>query len=156
MPSISNASSAAICAVDRRLAGRRPGDQLGDHRIVEHRDLAALGDAVVDADAARFLVLLGRRAIADQPPGARQEAAIRVLGIDPGLDRPAVELHIVLRERQLLARRDPDHLLDQIEAGDLLGHRMLDLQPGVHLEEVEALAGRVGAGDDQLDRAGAE
>ena len=30
---------------------------------------------------------------------------------------------------------------------------MLDLQPRVHLEEVEALAGRIRAGDDQLDRA---
>ena len=36
-------------AVDRLLAGRALGDQLGDHRIVEHRDLAALDDAVVDA-----------------------------------------------------------------------------------------------------------
>ncbi len=35
----------------------------------------------------------------------------------------------------------------------ILGHRMLDLEPGVHLEEVEALAGRIGAADDQLDRA---
>ena len=34
--------------VDRRFARRRPGDQLGDHRVVEHADLAAVGDAVVD------------------------------------------------------------------------------------------------------------
>ena len=52
--------------------------------------------------------------------------------------------------RELLAGGDADHLLDQIDAGDELGHRMLDLQPRVHLEEVEApvLAG------DELDRAG--
>ncbi len=37
--------------VDRRFARRRPGDQLGDHRVVEHADLAAVGDSVVDADA---------------------------------------------------------------------------------------------------------
>ena len=36
--------------VDRSFARRRPGDQLGDHRIVEHADLAAIGDAIVDAD----------------------------------------------------------------------------------------------------------
>ena len=41
--------------VDRRLAGRRPGDQLGDHRVVEHAELAAVDDAVVDADAHRRL-----------------------------------------------------------------------------------------------------
>ncbi len=53
MPSIWKASSAVDLAVDRLLAGGAAGDQLGDHRIVEHRDLAALGDAVVDADALR-------------------------------------------------------------------------------------------------------
>ncbi len=54
-----------------------------------------------------------------------------------------------MRERQFLPRRDADHLLDQVEPGDFLGHRMLDLQPRVHLEEVEASVGA----DDQLDRA---
>ena len=43
----------------------------------------------------------------------------------------------LMRER--LAGGDADHLLDQIDAGDEFGHRMLDLQPRVHLEEVEAL-----------------
>ena len=93
------------------------------------------------------------RPVSHQSPGPRQEPAIRVLGIDSRFDRPAVELHVVLGELQFLARGDVDHLLDQVEAGHLLGHRMLDLQPGVHLEEVEALARRVGAVDDQLDRA---
>ncbi len=61
-------------------------------------------------------------------------------------------MHVVLREPERLARGDADHQLDQIEPGHRLGHGMLDLQPGVHLEEVEALAGRVGARHDQLDR----
>ena len=39
--------------------------------------------------------------------------------------------------RQLLAGGDADHLLDQIDAGHKLGHRMFDLKPGVHLEEIE-------------------
>ena len=52
-----------------------------------------------------------------------------------------------LRERQLLARRDADHLLDQIDAGDRLGHRVLDLEAGVHFEEVEALAAGVRAAE---------
>ena len=33
--------------------------------------------------------------------------------------------------------RDADLLADQVDAADHLGHRMLDLQPGVHLDEVE-------------------
>ena len=32
---------------------------------------------------------------------------------------------------------DADLLLDEVEAGQHLGHRMLDLEPGVHLDEVE-------------------
>ncbi len=34
-------------------------------------------------------------------------------------------------------KREIDHLADQIDAVDLLGHRVFDLEPGVHLEEVE-------------------
>ena len=51
---------------------------------------------------------------------------------------------------QLLAGGDADHLLDEIDAGDELGHGMLDLQARIHFEEEEAavLAG------DEFDRAG--
>ena len=40
-------------------------------------------------------------------------------------------------ERQRLALGDAHLQLDEIEAGDRLGDRMLDLQARVHLEEVE-------------------
>ena len=40
-------------------------------------------------------------------------------------------------DRQPLAARDADLPVHQVEAGHHLGHRMLDLQPRVHLEEVE-------------------
>ena len=66
-------------------------------------------------------------------------------------DRPAVQLHVGLLDRQFLAGGRADHQLDEIEAGDQLRHRMLDLQPRVHLEEVE-IAILV---DDELDGAGA-
>ena len=122
-------------------------DQLGDHRVVVHRDLAAFVDAGVHAHRARHL---RRRPIADQAADRRQEAALRILGIDPALDRPAVALQVGLRERELLAGGHADHLLDQVEPGDHLGDRMLDLQPRVHLEEVEAAI----APHDELDGAG--
>src|SRR6185503_3733169 len=48
---------------------------------------------------------------------------------------------------QRLAARDPDLLAHQIEPGGQLGDRMLDLEPGVDLEEVK----RVGGIDDELD-----
>ena len=50
-----------------------------------------------------------------------------------------------------LAGRDADHLLDEIDAGHQLGHRMLDLQPRVHLQEIEAAV----LPGDEFDRAGA-
>ena len=64
-----------------------------------------------------------------------------------------VSTDVVLRERERLARRDAQLLLDQVDAGDELGHRVLDLQPGVHLDEEELVGG--GVGDEELDGAGA-
>ena len=49
-----------------------------------------------------------------------------------------------------LAGGDQDHLLDEVDAGDQLGYRVLDLQPRVHLEEIEALV----LPRDELDGAG--
>ncbi len=146
--------------IGRLVAGLAPGNQLGNHRVVEHRHLAAFLDAVIDADIgfggrAFDRLLIGDRLgriVTDQPPNAGQEAAIRVFGIDAVLDRPTIDADIVLRHRQLFAIGDADHLLDQVDAGDRFGHRMLDLQAGVHFEEVETLARRVLARNDQFDR----
>ncbi len=55
-----------------------------------------------------------------------------------------------MRDGQLFAGGDADHLLDQIDAGDKLGDRMLDLQARIHLKEIETL---VLAGDE-FHRAG--
>ena len=90
---------------DRRGARRRVGDELGDHRIVVDRDFAAFGDAGVVAHRDAVEARLGRRAVARQPADRRQEVAVRVLGIDAALDRPAVELHVLLRERRASRRR---------------------------------------------------
>ena len=50
---------------------------------------------------------------------------------------------VVLLERQRLAGGDADLRLDQVDAGDHLGHGMLDLDAGVDLDEVEVVpAGR--------------
>ena len=55
-----------------------------------------------------------------------------------------------LLERQRLAGGDADLRFDQVDAGDQLGHGMLDLDAGVDLDEVEV----VGLIDDELDGAG--
>ena len=74
-------------------------------------------------------------------PGDGREAALRVLGVQPGLDGEA------LRRRRLAveaaAGGDVQLQLHEVEPGRQLGHRVLDLQPGVHLEEREALLGRL-------------
>ena len=121
------------------------GDQLGDHGVVVHRNLAALVGARIDANAraGRFLII-------GEAADRGQKAAPRVLGIHARLDGPAGQRHVFLAQRQGLAGGDADHLLDQIDAGHQLGHRMLHLQAGVHLQEVE-IALLV---DDELHRAG--
>ncbi len=127
------------------------GDQLGDHRIVERRDLAARFDAGVDAQAFAL-----RELQRQQPAGRGQKAALGVLGVKPRLDRVAVERHLRLRERELFAGRDAELPFHQIEPGHGFGHRMLDLQPRVHLHEPEAgLFEPAGAVGDEFDRAGA-
>ncbi len=51
---------------------------------------------------------------------------------------------------QRLAGGDPELLMHQVDSRHHLGDRVLDLQPGVHLEEVEVALGV----DQELDRAG--
>ena len=136
--------------VDRGQPVGRVGHELGDHRIVVDRDLPALEHAGVVAHGDAVMRPFGRRPIAGEPSGRGQEAARRILGVDAALDRPAVQLHVGLAEAQRLAGGAADHLLDEIDAGDEFGHRMLDLQAGVHLEEIEAAV----LPRDELDGAG--
>ena len=56
-----------------------------------------------------------------------------------------------------LADGDPQLPFDQVLAGDGLGHRMLDLQAGVHFHEPDAVGAQaLGCIGDELDRAGAD
>ncbi|GAA3046288.1 hypothetical protein GCM10020229_66970 [Kitasatospora albolonga] len=83
-------------------------------------------------------------------PGGRQEVAARVLAVDPELDGVAADLGVVVAE--LLAVRDPEHLADQVDPGDLLGDRVLHLQTGVDLQEGDQPV----LGDQELAGAGAD
>ena len=68
-----------------------------------------------------------------------------------GLDRMPVRLDVVLGDVQRFAGRDAELLAHEVDAGDLLGDGVLDLEPGVHLEEPEVGRGVV---EEQLDGAG--
>ena len=123
-------------------AGASERDDLGDHGVEVCGDGVALGDAGVDADARpRGQVEAGDEA------GRGREVAVRVLRVEAGLDGVA-ELGGPVVE--LLAGRDPDLGLDQVEVVGDLGDGVLHLQAGVDLEECELpLAGVV----EELDGA---
>ena len=115
--------------------GRRMDDELGDHRVVEGGHAVAGGDAGIDPDSRQ--TLLAPEAHRQDPPGRGQEIVLGVLGVDAGLDRRAVAGDVILSQRQRLARGDAELPFHEIEPGHRLGDRMLDLQPGVHLEKEE-------------------
>jgi len=48
------------------------------------------------------------------------------------------KFYLALRQ-QLLALRDTDHPLDQIEPASHLAYGVFDLQAGIHLDEIEFL-----------------
>ncbi len=73
-------------------------------------------------------------------PGAGQIVLRRVLGVDARLDRPARAADLFLCERQRLARGAAQLPFHQVEPGDVLGHRMFHLKPGIHLQEIEFAA----------------
>ena len=120
---------------DRGVAVLAPDDDLADQVVVELADLVARFVTAVEANAEA----VGGDELGD-PARRREEAsARRILGVDADLDAvtAAQREHLVLRERQRLARGDADLPLDEVKTADHLGDGVLDLKPGVHLEEEE-------------------
>ena len=119
-------------------------DELGNHRVVEHRNLAAVLHAGIDPHAVQ-LRGVGRkhgffgRLKTHQAAGAGQKTAKRVFGIDAAFHRPAVTLHVLLLKRQLFTCRHANHQLHQVQPGNAFGHRVLHLKAGVHFQKVKAL-----------------
>jgi len=67
------------------------------------------------------------------------EVLTRVLGSHAALNGRPIQLHLLLRQVQLLERvplSDLDLRLDQVNASNLLRHRVLHLQSSIHLDEV--------------------
>lgn len=61
----------------------------------------------------------------------------RVFGVQAHFDGVAVQLHLVLAQGQRAAFGNGQLPGHQVLAGDEFGDRMLDLQAGIHFEEVE-------------------
>ena len=126
------------------VAGRPPGDDLGDHRVVLGRDHVALRHTGVDPDPGA-----GRPAQDVDRARGRREAALGVLGVEPRLDGVAPRLG--WRPVEAAAGGHVELQLHQVGTGGQLGDGVLDLQARVDLEKGEAALSRL---VEELDRAG--
>ena len=141
-----------ICGVPQRPgqpaggvgAGAAVRDDLGQHRVVVRAHRRPVAEPGVHPQAGS-----GRDREAVQRAGDGQEPGRDVLGVQADLDGVAGDRGLADLGRQRLALGDAQLELDQVQAGDFLGDRVLDLQPGVHLQEVE----RPVAVQDELDGA---
>ena len=75
--------------------------------------------------------------VEEQRTGLRQIVPRRILGVDAHLDGVTALRERLLRPRQRLAGGDENLRAHEIDARHLLGDRVLDLQPCVHLEVIE-------------------
>src|SRR5262249_29596186 len=96
-------------------------DELADQTVVIGRGAIAGISARIDANAEP-----ARRMEMSDRTGRGRESA-RILGIYPALDGMAEETDVFLLYRQSPTGSDADLLMHQVDAGDRLGYRMLDL-----------------------------
>ncbi len=132
-------------AFERVGAGRASDDDLREQGVERPGDDVAGGHPGVDADAGAA----GEAQRVDRAGGGH-EVPRRVLTVDPELDGVALGDGVAVVERAALG--DAELLADEVDPGDLLGDRVLDLEPGVHLEEGDGAV----AADEELAGAGAD
>ena len=113
-----------------RRAVRPPRDDLGEHRVEAATDLASKLDPGIDSDARS-----GGPAQRFDPPCGRQEAIVRVLGVEADFDGVPTGHRIPRIDAEWLTGGDAQLVRDEVAARHELRDRVLDLQTGVHLEE---------------------
>ena len=108
---------------------------LREHRVEASGHLVAGSDPGIDADA-----LAARPLDGEDGPRRRQEARLRVLGVEADLHRVAAQADVGLREPEPFAGRDPDLVGDEVSTGHQLRDGMLHLEARVHLQEEDVAA----------------
>ena len=109
-------------------------DEFADHGVVVWWDAVAGAGVGVDADAEPAWGAVGF-----DESGTWAEALGVVFRVDAALDGVALDMDVALFVGDLLARRDLDGHLDDVNACDGFGDGVLDLDSGVDLEHIEVL-----------------
>ena len=135
----------AVHARDGLLRRGRPGSHLHQQRVIGARDDGAgVGGAGVQAHAEA-----GGTAVGGDLAVVGNEVVFRILGRDPALQRVRTDADLRLRRHAALggadacAGGDAQLRLDEVDAGGAFGDRVLNLDAGVDLDEVEAAAVRI-------------
>src|SRR5699024_10616589 len=150
----------------------RPRDDLGQHGVVVDADLGPRLDCRVDPHPVRTRNLeLGARDLeCAHRTGLCPPVIGRILGVDAHLNCvPIPEIWSRIDRFWRWNGRcgtkscgqggtlgDGDLQLDQVDSPHAFGHRVFDLQPGVHLKEAQRAVTSLGTVDEELDRAGTD
>ena len=118
-------------ACQRLLARVAMDDDLAHHRVVVGRHEIVGVDVRIDPHTGASGCMPGGDA------ARRGREFIGILGVDPALDGVPLDLDLALGKGQLEPGGHHDLGLDDVHAGHEFGHRVLNLHPRVHLNEVE-------------------
>ena len=133
-----------LATAERGLPVLRPHDHLGHEGVVVRRDHVAVDDVRVHPDP--------------RPSGGRNRVTVPGAGRKSWVGSSALIRSSIAWPRssapslgaEAVAGRDLQLAVREVDAGEQLGDGVLDLEPGVHLDEVEAALGV----EQELDRSG--
>ena len=113
-------------------------DEFGNHGVIKHGDLPSLHHTGIHTHAHQLFWIglehgLYRRSESNQSPGGGQEIAKGIFRIDAAFDGPTIALDFRLLQAQFFSGSDSNHPLHQVQSGDAFGHRVFNLETGIHL-----------------------
>src|SRR5271156_5623682 len=120
-------------AGDSFRAIRTPRNQFSEHRVVLIRHGPAAIHAVIEAYPRAC-----RRAPLENFSGRWEEIVVGILGINTAFNGMAAQRDVLLRERKWFTASNSNLKFHDVQRSNQFGHRMLDLEPRVHFEEIKA------------------